>query len=324
MDITRLRLVVATALVAATALVTIAVPAAHATYPGKNGPILFHDQGNIWKIGADGSKFGRVTKVNDADVSTPSVSPDGRRVAVTVDPDAGTSEIWTADLKGKHAVWVTKALSKSGKFLSFENPAWTKDGKRLVFLCNSFSKHEFCSTTASGKGFKYLTHCECVNTGASDGPDISRSNKVVWARGTELFTVSASGGSPKTIATLKGTNDVNFQYPSWSPDGKQIAVQINDANTAVEILNADGSNRHRILQSPDFSTDRTDYGDPAWAPDGTRLAIQVAGLGPSQGGKPEGIYTVDTNGGDLQPVRIPQVGQEFDQYLELDWARKPK
>jgi Tol biopolymer transport system component len=309
----------------ALAAVALGWPASsQATWPGKNGPILFHDKGDIWSIRPDGSKLHDVSRAPGSDESSPTVSPDGRRLALTVEPDGGTSEIYTSDLQGNHAVWVTKALSKSSKFLSFENPAWTGDGKRLVFLCNSFSKHELCSTLASGKGFRYVTHCECVNTGASGAPDVSRTNRLVWAYGTELFTVALAGGTPRQIATLRGTDDVNFQYPSWSPNGKQIAVQINDANTAIEIMDANGGNRRRILQSPDYSVDRTDYADPAWAPGGKRLAIHVAGLGPSQGGKPEGIYTVDLNGGSLTPVRIPQVGLEFDQYLELDWARTPK
>ncbi|MEA2350439.1 MAG: hypothetical protein QOG86_1380, partial [Thermoleophilaceae bacterium] len=83
------------------------------------------------------------------------------------------------------------------------------------------------------------------------------------------------------------------------------------------------SGRHRILQSADFSQDRTDYTSPAWSPDGKRIAIHVAGGGPSQGGKVRGIYTVNPLGGDLRPVYIPSV-YDFDQYLELDWARRPK
>jgi Tol biopolymer transport system component len=297
--------------------------AAPATYPGKNGSILFHSKGDVWTIRADGSKLGRATNVKNADESSPSVSPNGKRMAVTVTAGGSTAEIWTADLHGKHAVWVTKALSKSGKFLSFRSPAWSKDGKRLVFLCNSFSKHELCSTTADGKGFKYLTNCGCVNVGASDAPDVSSTNRVVWAYGSLLYTVPLSGGKPKQIATTKGTNDLNFQYPSWSSNGKQIAVQLNDVESAIDIMDADGGNRHRILQSSDFSVDPTDYGTPAWSPDSTRLAIQVAGNGPKFGGKPEGIYTVNPDGSGLAPVLIPPVGQEFDQYLELDWARQP-
>jgi TolB protein len=321
--VTRLRLI--SAAVLALSAVAIGGPAAsHASYPGKNGPILFHDKGDVWTIRADGTKRGRVTKVKDSDESSPSVSPNGKRVAVTVEGAGSTAEIWTADLHGKHAVWVTKALSKSGKYLSFHYPAWTKDGKRLVFLCNSFSKHELCSTKPDGTGFKYITNCGCVNTGASDAPDVSSGNRVVWAYGNLLYTVSASGGKPKQIGTLEGTNDLNFQYPSWSPNGKQIAVQLNDTESRVDVMDASGANRHTILQSANFADDPTDFGTPAWAPDGTRLAIQVAGNGPQFGGKPEGIYTVNPDGSGLQPVLIPPAGQEFDQYLELDWARQPK
>ena len=318
---TRLRLLMLALTAAAAAAFAIgAGSAAEASYPGVNGPILFHYRGNIWKTSGGGAS--RITNYSDADVSSPAVSPNGKRLAVTVDPAGGTSEIYTADLKGKHVKWVTKKLSKSGKFLSFRSPAWSKNGKRLVFLCNSFSKHELCTTKTNGKGFKYVTHCECVNTGASDAPDVSKRNQVVWAYSDKLYTKPLKGGSPKVIATASG-EDTFFEYPSWSPDGNQIAVQLNDTNSAIDVMNADGSARHRIAQSPDFSQDRTSYTDPAWAPDGTRIGLVVAGLGPSQGGKVRGIYTMNTDGSDLQPVFIPQ-GDDFDQYVEIDWARKHK
>jgi len=171
-------------------------------------------------------------------------------------------------------VWVTRQLSRSRRFLSFKYPAWTRDGRRLVFLCNSFSGHELCTTTTSGTGFRYITHCDCVNTGASDAPDVSSRNRVVWAYGNQLFTASAFGGPARRIATTRGTEDTFFEYPSWSPDGKTIAVQ-------------------------------------------------VAGLGSGQGGKPRGIYIADPSGSTLQPAFLPPA-DNFDQYLELDWAPKPR
>ncbi|MEA2387738.1 MAG: hypothetical protein QOG41_511 [Thermoleophilaceae bacterium] len=319
---TRLRLLlfaIADAAVAATTMVSVS----SASYPGKNGKILFHYAGDIWSVKPSGGAPKRVTKYNNGDESSPVASPDGKHLAVTYDPDGGTSEIYTTDMKGKHPKWITKKLSQSGNFLSFENPAWTKDGKHLVFLCNSFSKHELCTVGTNRKHFHWVTHCECVNTGASDAPDVSKNNKIVWAYSGLLYTKPVSGGSPKAIATTEGSQDLNFQYPSWSPNGKQIAVQLNDTESAIDVMNADGSGRHRILQPGDFSVDPTDYTSPAWSPDGKRIAIHVAGLGPSQGGKVRGIYTVNPLGGDLRPVYIPSV-YDFDQYLELDWARKPK
>ena len=52
--------------------------------------------------------------------------------------------------------------SKSGKFLSFHGPTWSPNGKRIAFVCNSFSRHEICSMDKAGRKIKYLTHCDCA------------------------------------------------------------------------------------------------------------------------------------------------------------------
>jgi Tol biopolymer transport system component len=319
---TRPRLLLVAIAAAAVAAASVA-SVSHASFPGKNGPILFHYSGDIWRVAPAGGAPKRVTKYSEGDENSPSVSPDGKHLAVAYDPDGGTSEIYITDMKGKHPKWITKKLSQSGDFLSFENPTWTKDGKHLVFLCNSFSKHELCEIRTDRKKFHWVTHCGCVLTSPSAAPDVSKNDKVVWAYGDRLYTKPVKGGSPKVIATTEGSNDLNFQYPSWSPNGKQIAVQLNDVESAIDVMGAGGSGRHRILASADFSTDPTDYTSPAWSPDGKRIAVHVAGNGPSQGGKARGIYTVNLLGGDLRPVYVPSI-YDFDQYLELDWARKPK
>ena len=36
---------------------------------------------------------------------------------------------------------------------------------------------------------------------------------------------------------------------AWSPDGKQIAYTARD-DSAVEVMNADGSDKHRLTSSP--------------------------------------------------------------------------
>jgi WD40 repeat protein len=57
-------------------------------------------------------------------------------------------------------------------------------------------------------------------------------------------------------------------HPAWSPDGTEIAFSGDayDAHPAVYVMNADGSDVHRLTDVyPSFS--------PAWSPDGTSIAF---------------------------------------------------
>jgi hypothetical protein len=78
---------------------------------------------------------------------------------------------------------------------------------------------------------------------------------------SELYSVAADGTS-LTQLTETGTGG---QYPTWSPDGLQIAFE---RNSSIHVMNADGTLEHRI--SPDgVSADS----EPAWSPDGSQIAF---------------------------------------------------
>ncbi|MBI3287013.1 MAG: PD40 domain-containing protein [Chloroflexi bacterium] len=67
-------------------------------------------------------------------------------------------------------------------------------------------------------------------------------------------------------------------HPTWSPDGKRIAFALSEILDGVErdtlwIMNAEGSDAHRVLVGPGFSYIR----EPAWSPDEERLAFYQGG-----------------------------------------------
>jgi Tol biopolymer transport system component len=313
----RLRLAVLAATCIAAVAGLSAGPAA-GTYKGINGPIAFALNGDIYTIAPNGSGLHNVTHAKDSSEAQPAISPNGRGVAFEISIAGRTAEIFTSDLNGKHPRWITQKPSKSGKFLSFHGPTWSPNGKRIAFVCNSFSRHEICSMDAAGKKIKYLTHCDC----AYAEPDWSTKNGIVFNGGTKLYTVSGNGGAAKQlpISHLDSLDSVGYDHPSWSPDGSTIAFSVGSANTAIDLVDANGGNHRRIIQSQDFGNDPTDYDYPSWAPDGTTLAIHVSGNGPSQGGKPEGLYTITPDGGNLTPVSSKVVGQ----YVELSWGPKKR
>ena len=91
-------------------------------------------------------------------------------------------------------------------------------------------------------------------------------------RGYELATASVGGSEVQRL-----TRNARFDnYPSWSPDGRRIALVVGRSTTydvfrsaGVGVVAADGSHRR------DFGIDKHAVGfhPPQWSPDGTRLAV---------------------------------------------------
>ena len=61
---------------------------------------------------------------------------------------------------------------------------------------------------------------------------------------------------------------VEFRFPSWSPDGKKIVfVSERDGNPEVYVVNADGSGLRNLTRHPGYDS------DPAWSPEGRKVAF---------------------------------------------------
>src|SRR5436190_9187806 len=142
--------------------------AAQASYPGKDGPIVFSKNGDVWSVPATGGKAHDITRAKQYDEGQANVSPNGRRLAFEISGPITTAEIFNSDMKGKHTIWVTRKLSKSGKYLSFHAPAWSPNGKRIAFVCNTFNYNQICVMSAKGGSAKVLARCKSCSMGEPD------------------------------------------------------------------------------------------------------------------------------------------------------------
>ncbi|RLK59513.1 amidohydrolase family protein [Actinokineospora cianjurensis] len=129
-----------------------------------------------------------------------------------------------------------------------------------------------------------VTVTEGTNLAVATSP---RDGTILFDLQGQLFTMPRDGG---TATAIGGTN-LDPYWPSFSPDGKLIAVQsLADGMFRIRLVTADGRSSWPLTRGEHDDT----Y--PAWSPDGTKIAFSSDRAGG------EDIWTVDVRGG--EPRRI--------------------
>ena len=152
-----------------------------------------------------------------------------------------------------------------------------------------------------------LTHNTTDDLGAVWSPD----GKTIAFYGVQ-FAPNAAGqlvaGTPQIFLIDVGTraqrpllNDlgepVRGRFPSWSPDGRQIAFDTSGPTSNIAIINLDGTGSKQITNEPTSRSTR-----PDWSPDGRKLAFARGSVGNEQ------LYVMNVDGSDLIRVTDPGSG----------------
>ncbi len=270
-------------------------------------------------VEADGSRLGVVrgtpthlVNVSAGPLRTFDVSPDGSRIAYStcVYPTGGRwerhdyYEIVTSNIDGT----ATEKLTDN----TFHDlyPVWSPDGTRVAFILgrgrwvfNDRPQALAIYTTATRKliEVRLSTRASSIATHppawSPDGRsiaflgNITRYGEYREKLGTEihLYTVDPDGSGPGRLISNVGESNVIkhivsnvVSAPSWSPDGKRIAVAVSEGDGAtLYTYAADGSDPVRIasIGRNDPINHRWPKPDPpalwvpnvAWSPDGSKI-----------------------------------------------------
>ena len=177
-----------------------------------------------------------------------------------------------------------------GGALSYDDPAWSPDGKRIAFDQNGHCFSAFCPESriyvvnADGRKQHPLTAESSQSIAPAWSPDGRRLLYVDKAT-FEIYVINRDGGDPHRLA-----ENVYTIRPAWSPDGRKIAFAGGTrVREHIYVMNVDGSNPHPLTHVPaaDFS--------PAWSPDGKRIAFVRSH---DHRGDDDQIFVMKANGSD--------------------------
>jgi Tol biopolymer transport system component len=177
----------------------------------------------------------------------PSWAPAGDRIAFDI---AGTNGEELSVLQLSSGLTVLLPISGPR---SKEQPSWSPDARRIVFVCKWDANIDLCIVNSDGSGLERLTNDARFKRRPAWSPD---GRTIAFTRYPVDRTDAASAEIVLfDLATRQATTLTNGLEPSWSPDGSRLVFAGVDG---LFVIRADGTNRTRLTTGPHHA--------PAWRP----------------------------------------------------------
>jgi len=189
-------------------------------------------------------------------------SPDGKAIAVTVyegDGDANNANLYVVDLRTGGLVRLTDESD-----LQARTPAWSPDGKRILFY-KARSSGPYVSTGATtGEGWWVIdadgTDARRLGGNGTDPSWAPDNRRFVYLNESRLWVMDVETGTTAPMTAV----DSALRYPRWSPDGAWIAAR---KGNVVAVVRPSGEDFHTLLDGCGAG-ESCAVTQPSWSPDG--------------------------------------------------------
>jgi TolB protein len=224
----------------------------------------------------------------------PKWSPDGRRISF-VSSRAGSFDLWVMNADGSNPERLTDHPAND------YDPIWTPDGQAMIFSSDRDSRSDLYRLHLKDRRVDRLTH---HFVGRAIMPNVSPDGRsVAFAAQTlqrlqfweyQVHVLDLTTGKTRAV-----DNSGAACWPSWSPDGRQLAnVLLAKEPSTIQVRNADGSGARELPPMPNLW-----HYYPDWSNDGKWIALSVSprhhqgedwdlALAPADGSRPPVRLTV--------------------------------
>jgi Tol biopolymer transport system component len=289
------------------------------SFPSGSAAISISDNGTLAYIRASSAyrsnslvrldRKGNIKLITDVqrNYETPKISPDGQRIAVTINESDRAPDIWTYDLERGTFTRITFGAGSEGR------PIWTHDGRKLIFQSEKpqFDLH-WKAADGTGAEEPLLTSPFDKNPGT-----ISRDGKfLIYSEdnrktASDLWVLPLEGDrKPRLwLQTLYSENE-----PSLSPDGHWLAYVSDESRRNEIYVQPFPGHGERIQVSVEGGT------MPVWTPNGRELlyyaggrlmAVPVTAGDRLKVGKPAALFNFEVKDEQLQSLDISPDGTWF-------------
>lgn len=223
------------------------------------------DGDNLFIISSDGASEHQLTHTSE-DKGTLGWIADGKRIQFSVLAN-DASRLYSIDPDGKNQRELATVPGRA--------PTLSPDGSWLLYTTGTWTATKVMVTRLDGANPQQITDGSSIAWNAHWAPDgkrIAFTSRNDPKGELAIFVMNADGSGRRQMSHF-APEEGNAQWPVWSPDGHQLAIQVNrlQKNDAhIWIVDVQTGDAIRLAAHEQPYLDETPY----WFQDGKRIAFQ--------------------------------------------------
>ena len=243
-------------------------------------------QEDVYVIKSDGSGENRVTHTQENEGN---VAWYGKQILFSVFAN-DNSRLFVIDPDGKN---LRQLATVPGR-----GPTASPNGSRLVYMAGTWTATKLMVSALDGSDAKQINDGSSIawnNHWSPDGKQIAFTGRNDPKSELAVFVMNVDGSSLRQVSHV-AAEEGGAQWPVWSPNGRELAVQVNSRTTKnsahIWIVNVANGSARKLAPHDAAYLDET----PSWFPNGKRLAFQSNRTGRME------VWVMDADGRNARQV----------------------